>query len=72
MSRIVIIMFKCVGCFESASIEDYPKSTREYFPSFRSEVFTMVAMKNGSFWDIKNPFVPHKEHITSPLQGQTC
>jgi hypothetical protein len=25
-------------------------------------------MKNVVFWDIKTQFVPHKKHITSPLQ----
>jgi hypothetical protein len=26
-------------------------------------------MKNGVFWDIKTQFVPHRRHITSPLQS---
>jgi hypothetical protein len=26
-------------------------------------------MKNAVFWDIKPQFVPHREHITSPLQS---
>jgi hypothetical protein len=26
-------------------------------------------MKNAVFWDIKTQFVPHKRHITSPLQS---
>jgi hypothetical protein len=29
----------------------------------------MVAMKNAVFWDIETQFVPHRRHITSPLQG---
>jgi hypothetical protein len=32
-------------------------------------------MKNAVFWDIKTEFVPHRRHITSPLQspdGQCC
>jgi hypothetical protein len=27
-------------------------------------------MKNAVFWDIKTHFVPHRRHITSPLQIQ--
>jgi hypothetical protein len=26
-------------------------------------------MKNVVFWDIKTHFVPHRRHITSPLQS---
>jgi hypothetical protein len=26
-------------------------------------------MKNAAFWDIKTHFVPHRRHITSPLQS---
>jgi hypothetical protein len=33
------------------------------------EVFTAVAMWNAVFWDIKTEFVPHRRHITSPLQS---
>jgi hypothetical protein len=33
------------------------------------EVFTAVTMKNAIFWDIKTQFVPHRRHITSPLQS---
>jgi hypothetical protein len=31
-------------------------------------------MKNAVFWDIEIQFVPHKKHITSPLQspGGSC
>jgi hypothetical protein len=28
-------------------------------------------MKNAVFWDIKTQFIPHRKHITSPLQSQT-
>jgi hypothetical protein len=28
-------------------------------------------MKNVIFWDIKTQFVPHRRHITSPLQSPT-
>jgi Ca2+-binding EF-hand superfamily protein len=34
----------------------------------RFEVFTAATMKNV-FWDIKTQFVPHRRHITSPLQS---
>jgi hypothetical protein len=37
--------------------------------SVRFEVFTEVTMKNVVFWDIKTQFVPHRRHITSPLQS---
>jgi hypothetical protein len=33
------------------------------------EVLTEVTMKNGVFLDIKTQFVPHRRHITSPLQS---
>jgi hypothetical protein len=33
------------------------------------EVLTAVTTKNILFWDIKIQFVPHRRHITSPLQG---
>jgi hypothetical protein len=33
------------------------------------EVFTAVTMKNVVFRDIKPQFVPHRRHITSPLQS---
>jgi hypothetical protein len=33
-----------------------------------SDVLTAVTMKNAVFWDIKTQFVPHRRHITSPLQ----
>jgi hypothetical protein len=26
--------------------------------------------KNADFWDIKTEFVPHRRHITSPLQSE--
>jgi hypothetical protein len=28
-------------------------------------------MKNAVFWDIKTQFVPHRRHITPPLQSPT-
>jgi hypothetical protein len=28
-----------------------------------------LILKNGVFWDIKPQFVPHRRHITSPLQS---
>jgi hypothetical protein len=30
---------------------------------------TFYRMKNVVFWDIKTQFVPHRRHITSPLQS---
>jgi hypothetical protein len=35
----------------------------------RDEVFTAVTMKNSFFLDIKTQFVPHRRHVTSPLQS---
>jgi hypothetical protein len=35
----------------------------------RFEVFSVVTMKNAVFWDIKTQFVPHRNHITSPLKS---
>jgi hypothetical protein len=32
------------------------------------EVLTAVTLKNVVFWDIKPRFVPHRRHITYPLQ----
>jgi hypothetical protein len=34
----------------------------------RFEVLATGTMKNAVFWDIKNQLVPHRRHITSPLQ----
>jgi hypothetical protein len=36
------------------------------------EVFTAVTVKNAVFWDIKTQFVPHRKHITYPLQSPTA
>jgi hypothetical protein len=33
------------------------------------EVSTAVSLENTVCWDIKTQFVPHKKHITSPLQS---
>jgi hypothetical protein len=35
----------------------------------RFEVLTAVTMKNAVFWDVKTQFIPHRRHITSPLQS---
>jgi hypothetical protein len=32
-------------------------------------VLTAVTMRNSFFWDIKIKFLPHRMHITSPLQS---
>jgi hypothetical protein len=37
--------------------------------SVRFEVSTAVTMKNAVLWDTRTQFVPHRKHITSPLQG---
>jgi hypothetical protein len=41
---------------------------REHIIYVRYEIFTTVTMKNAVFRDIKSQFVPHRRHITSPLQ----
>jgi hypothetical protein len=35
----------------------------------RFEVLTAVALKNVVFWDVKPQVLPHRIHITSPLQS---
>jgi hypothetical protein len=35
----------------------------------RLAVFTAVTMKNVVLWNIRAQFVPHRRHITSPLQS---
>jgi hypothetical protein len=35
----------------------------------RFEVFMAVTMENDVFRDIKPQFMPHRRHITSPLQS---
>jgi hypothetical protein len=32
-------------------------------------MFTAVTTNNDVFWDIKPQFLPHRKHITSPLQN---
>jgi hypothetical protein len=34
------------------------------------KVFTAVTVKNIDFWNIKTQVLPHRRHITSPLQSQ--
>jgi hypothetical protein len=36
------------------------------------DVFTAVIMKSDFLWDMKTQFLPHRKHITSPLQSPTC
>jgi hypothetical protein len=31
-----------------------------------------MTMKNVVFWDLKSQIVPHRKHITSPLQFPAC
>jgi hypothetical protein len=38
-----------------------------YFVRF--EVITEVGMKDAVFWVIKSQSIPHRRHITSPLQN---
>jgi hypothetical protein len=55
----------------SALYEDLP-NTHERLRSIlrvRLEVFMAVTMMNAVFWDIRTHFVPHRRHITSPLQS---
>jgi hypothetical protein len=37
--------------------------------SVRFDAFTVMTMKNAVLWDIKTQFIPHRKHITSPLQS---
>jgi hypothetical protein len=39
------------------------------YGSVTCEVLTAGTMKNVVFWHIKHQFVPHRRHITSPLQS---
>jgi hypothetical protein len=49
-------------------IEEHKTKLTEY-SLVRFGVFAAVTMKNAVFWDIKNQFVLHRRHITSPLQS---
>jgi hypothetical protein len=51
----------------------FPNShtAKKMFLSLRFEIFTAVTLKNAVFWDIKTQFIPHRKHITSPLQSPT-
>jgi hypothetical protein len=45
---------------------------RYYVRNFRTVLFkfiTAVTMKNAVFWDIRTQFIPHRKHITCPLQS---
>jgi hypothetical protein len=35
----------------------------------RFDVFMVVTMKNAVFWNMETQFVPHRKHITPPLQS---
>jgi hypothetical protein len=37
--------------------------------SFSTNFHTYLSLKNAVLWDIKSQFVPHRKHITSPLQS---
>jgi hypothetical protein len=45
------------------------KFIRKHLNCVRFEDFTAVTMKNAVLWDKKTQFVPHRRHITSPLQS---
>jgi hypothetical protein len=45
------------------------KYWEELMDYVKFEVLTAVTMENVVFWDIKTEFVPHRKHITSPLQS---
>jgi hypothetical protein len=55
-----------MSCYDLGMESDYFPKQHYLYVGF--EVFTAVTMKNVAFWDIKTEFVPHKRHITSPLQ----
>jgi hypothetical protein len=40
-----------------------------YYNFVGFEVSTAATMKNSGSWDIKTRSVPHRKHITSPLQS---
>jgi hypothetical protein len=44
-------------------------SERSQLMLCKIESFTAVTMKNVVFLDIKPQFIPHRRHITSPLQN---
>jgi hypothetical protein len=44
-------------------------STDRPLLNVRFEVVTAVTMKNAVYWDIRTQFIPHRRHITSPLQS---
>jgi hypothetical protein len=54
----------CVGGVNTATFD----KEKEY-KGVRFEIFTVVTMKNGVFWDIKTQSVLRRRHITSPLQS---
>jgi hypothetical protein len=54
---------------ETQFVQAHYVSTTESSQLMLFEVFTAVTMKNAVFWDIKTQFVPHRRHITSPLQS---
>jgi hypothetical protein len=55
--------------FESSYVSISRLPIEENYSIF--EVFTAVTMKNVFFWYMKTQFVPHRRHITSPLQSPT-
>jgi hypothetical protein len=49
--------------------EKLDRAVTQQIIDVRFEAYTAGTMKNAVFWDIKTLFVPHRKHITSPLQS---
>jgi hypothetical protein len=57
-------------CHPEYTVIIYPPFAAEFIKIYvRFKVFSAMTMKNVIFWDIKTQFVPHRRHITSPLQS---
>jgi hypothetical protein len=59
----------CEGATLRTNMLKQAKHARITVKHVRFEVSTAVTMKNAIFWDIKTQFIPHRRHITSPLQS---
>jgi hypothetical protein len=55
--------------YESTGCKMYKGEGCELDCFVRFEVFMAVTMKNVVFWDKKTQLVPHRRHITSPIQS---
>jgi hypothetical protein len=47
----------------------YSGGSKKRIKPQRFEVFTAVTMNNPVFWEIKTQCLPHRKHISSPLQS---